>query len=778
MPSKTSPIGYAVTFGTGLVGLTVSAVFAFWQVTGSEVRRSATEAAVRRAPVPVVLVRRDTTTHWQPTPEAAMLDSVFTLRSEGSLVGALEVLERWLIVNQDDRPLRLAAARLAFEARRRERGVFHYRRYLVGGNDRYILGEAVNRILSELPPADARRALASMLLLDDDDFPVRIGLARATAEASDPIGADSLLAPIPPHTDPRVDALRLLVRRAIVPDIPTAMRWVQEYPEEVLYRLVLARALGRGGRSGEALPHYLAAIAADTSLDLQEEAADVAVAADSVELASRLLSDVLARDRSRDRALLSFARARARLGDAAGAVRAFEELLTRNPSEALFTEARGVLFEVDDVRLTLPLLARLVAVRPNDDALRLRYAQDLERVSSFAEAEAQYGALLARVPSAPLLMSRARVRLAANDLTGAMADARASEQRAPTLEAAVVQGDIHRWRQERDASRLAYDRAARFNAGDAQLVEGRRLLVVQRREALAFEPSYGSAAATAGLGDSDGFDSFTLRAQQGFAPLADETVLIVGGEVRRATGSAGTPLEGIGGDVGFTRAFSGLTLLARAGAVAFDGGGPAGTALVEVSRRTRTLSVRGALSRQPAYESLRSGDVLAPDDVMPATSLLGSVSAEPRARLDIYAQVDHARLGDGNSRSAAAATARWAVRGPVAVLYTASAATFATGTVDYWSPQFFLTQGVGLDVRRDRPVGWSAGARLAPAIAWVRETAPGRPLGTNSALQATLSADATWRRRGLEVGLYGGYGQDRAGEYAAGFGGLRARFTR
>ena len=266
-------------------------------------------------------------------------------------------------------------------------------------------------------------------------------------------------------------------------------------------------------------------------------------------------------------------------------MRAFEELLARNPSEALFTEARGVLFEVDDVRLTLPLLARLVAVRPNDDALRLRYAQDLERVSSFAEAEAQYGALLARDPAAPLLMSRARVRLALNDLTGAMADARASEQRAPTLEAAVVQGDIHRWRQERDASRLAYDRAARFNAGDAQLVEGRRLLVVQRREALAFEPSYGSAAATAGLGDSDGFDSFTLRAQQGFAPLADETVLIVGGEVRRATGSAGTPLEGIGGDVGFTRAFSGLTLLARAGAVAFDGGGPAGTALVEVSRR-------------------------------------------------------------------------------------------------------------------------------------------------------------------------------------------------
>ena len=778
MAPKTSSLGYAITFAAGLVGLTATAVFAFWQVTSSEVRRSSSEAAERRKPVPVVAVQRDTTPPWQPTPEAAMLDSVFTLRGEGRLVDALAVLERWLGVNPDDRPRRLEGARLSFEARRRERGVFHYRRYLVGGDDRYILGEAVNRILSELPPANARQALASMLPLDDDDFPVRIGLARATADASDPIGADSLLAPIPPHADPRVDALRLLVRRSINPDIPTANRWVQEYPEEVLYRLVLARALGRGGRPGDALPHYLVAIEADTTLDLREEAADVAVAADSVALASRLLAEVLARDPARDRALLSWARTRARLGDAAGAVRAFEELLTRNPDEARFAEARGVLFEVDDVRLTLPLLARLVAVRPRDDALRLRYAQDLERLSSFSEAETQYDTLLVRAASAPLLLSRARVRLARNDLEGARADAVASEARAPTVEAALVQGDIHRWRQERGAARLAYDRAARFAAGDPRVLEGRRLLAVQRREALAFEPAFGSAVGTTGLGDSDGFEAFTLRAQQGLAPLADETVLIVGGELRRATGSAGVPLTGLGGDVGVARALGGLNLLARLGAVAFAGSDPTATALVELSRRTRTLSVRGALSRQPAYESLRSGDVLAGTDVMAATTLLGSVSAQLSARLDVYAQVDHSWLGDGNARSVVAGSARWAVRGPVSVLYTASAATFGDGTARYWSPEFFITQGVGLDVRRDRPAGWSTGARLAPAFAWVRETAPGRPVGPQSALQATLSADAIWRRRGFELGLHAGYGQDRAGTYSAGFGGLRARVTR
>ena len=50
----------------------------------------------------------DTTTPWMPTPEAAMEDTVYTLRMEGRLAEALAVLERWLAANPDDRPRRLA----------------------------------------------------------------------------------------------------------------------------------------------------------------------------------------------------------------------------------------------------------------------------------------------------------------------------------------------------------------------------------------------------------------------------------------------------------------------------------------------------------------------------------------------------------------------------------------------------------------------------------------------------------------------------------------------
>lgn len=778
MARKQSALSYVMGFAFGLTGLTATAVFAFWQVTGSEVRRSAQEAEAKRRPPPPVVQVVDTTTPWAPTPEAAMEDTVYTLRMEGRLAEALAVLERWLQANPDDRPRRLVGARLSFEARRRDRGVFHYKRYLLGSNDRYILGEAVARFLSELPPAEARDALVTLLPVDDEDFPVRIGLARATAEASDFAGADTLLAPIPPHFDGRVDELRLQVRRSLNPDIATAEQWVAQYPEETHYRLVLARAYGRADRPGDALPHYLAAFAVDTTLDLRQETADVAVAADSFALASRLLEEILAADSTRDRALLSLARARVRMGDDAGAVRAFEQLMERAPDSTRFAEARGVLFEVNDVQLTLPLIARLLAFKPDDHALRLRYAQDLERVQRFPAAEAQYDTLLVQGDTPALLLARARVRLTRNDLQGAVDDAHAAEALEPSIEAAVMQGDVHRWRQERDAARFAYDRAALISATDPRVIEGRRLLAIQRRDALAYEPAFGTGVTSSGLTDSDGFDAFTLRAQQGLAPLADETILTAAAEVRRATGALGTPLNGLGGDLGVARYFGKVNVLARLGAMSFEGGGAVATGLLEVSRSTQTWALRGALSQLPAYESLRSGAVLAPDDVTMGTTLLMSFSAQVRPRIDVYAQADHTSLQDGNGRSVVAASARYALGGPWAVLYTASAATYAEGTADYWSPESFVTQGVGVDVRRDRREGWSLGARLAPSYAWVRETAPGAPTGLNSALQATMQADATWRKRGVELGLYAGYGQDRAGNYAAGFGGLRARITR
>jgi hypothetical protein len=309
------------------------------------------------------------------------------------------------------------------------------------------------------------------------------------------------------------------------------------------------------------------------------------------------------------------------------------------------------------------------------------------------------------------------------------------------------------------------------------VIEGSDLLAVQRREALAFEPEFGRAASSNGLGDSGGFTSFAFRAQQGWDPFEGETVIIVGAEFREATGAAARPLNALGADVGVAREVGRVNVLARVGLLGFAGA-PTATGLLEVSQRSRTRSLRASVGRAPAYESLRSRNALAPGDVLSATTLLGSASVQLNARTDVYVQVDHTAFGDGNARSVVAGAARRALTPTFSLVYTASAATFGEGTTDYWSPSVFVTQGVGVDARRDQREGWSFGARLAPAIAWSRETVLGSPAGTQSALQATISGDATWRRPGWEVGAFAGFGQDRAGTYSAGFGGLRARVTR
>lgn len=770
---RQSSRGYGIFFGIGLTGLTAAAMSAFWAVTGSEVRRSAAEAAEANRRV-VVEAPRDTAPAWQPEPEAALLDTLYLLRAEGRLGDALKVLERWLAAHPDDRPRRLDAARLAFEAARRERGVVHYRTYLIAAPDRDVLLEAVSRVLSEFQPQLARDALARLLRVDDGQFTVRLGLARATAEAENPAEAERILGPIPPFALPEADALRLQVRRALNPSIDDARRWVEEYPRELHYRLVLARALRRADLAGESVGHYLAALDADTSLALRAEAADAAVAAEQLTLASALLEDVLERDSTNDAALLSYARVRARLGDDAGAVTAFERLMARAPSEERFIEARGVLFEVQDVTRTLPLLARLVAFRPSDDALRLRYAQDLERSESPRAAEAQYDTLLLRQPTAALHLARARLRTGRNVLPLALDDAAAAEALDPTAEAAWMQGEIHRWREERELSRQAYARAAARDPNDPRIAEGQRLLAVQRRTALGWEPAFGNSVLTQGLGDSDGFGSYRLRAQRGFDPFVREDLLIVGAEVRQVTGGV-RARSALGGDVGLLRTIGRVALTGRIGALAFSEGPTAPTAQLEALDRSPTRTLRAALTHEPAYETLRSAGTVRDDAPLTATAAAASISQQVTARLDLFVQGEHAALSDGNNRQVAAAALRFAATPTIGVLYLASAARVAEGTADYWSPQRFVTQGIALDLRRNRREGWSVGARLAPSYAWVRETAPGRPAGLQSAFQALATADAWWRGGAWEVGITGGYGQDRAGTYAASFGSIQAR---
>jgi hypothetical protein len=248
--------------------------------------------------------------------------------------------------------------------------------------------------------------------------------------------------------------------------------------------------------------------------------------------------------------------------------------------------------------------------------------------------------------------------------------------------------------------------------------------------------------------------------------------------LRRASADHSMPVMGFGGDIGAARLFGRTLVVARAGALAFDAGGPLATVFLEATRATEFRSVRASIARQPAYESLRSASALVAGTVLHATTALASARAQLTPSVDFYAQADHTWISDGNTRSVASGVGRLKLNETFALLYTAGAATFAIADSTYWSPERYISQGVGLDIRRDQAQGWSVGGRLSPAFAWVREPVPDKPTSTQAVFQGTAQADATWRRNAWEITAYAGYGQDRAGTYVAGFGGLRARVTR
>jgi thioredoxin-like negative regulator of GroEL len=793
---------YGVIVALIMIGATAGIGVFFWRVAGPEVQRydeevrlaqqaqvQAAQPAPPPAPTPAParpaaeLAAADTTpvVEWTRSPAQALADTLYLLRQAGRLPEALGALEGWLAQRPDDRARRLAAGQLAFEIGQPQRAVGHYHTYLKDEADAELRDSLVRRVVRELPPNDAETALTTLLDVDGPRYPVRIALARLSADQGDVREADQLLTPVPPRSDPAVDSLRRRVRAAYDPDVATAAQAVAEYPEEPQYQLAYARALRRAGRTAESLSHYRAALGPTSSVALLEEVADGAIVSDSFPLASTLLASVLQQQPARMGTRLTYARVLVRAGDTAGAVAAFTALLAERPSDALLDEARGTLAGVEQVALTIPLRQRLLRWRPDDASTRFRLALDLESTREFAAAEAHVDTLLATAPvEVPMYLMRARLRAARSNLTGAIADLRSAEAMDPTVDVALLEGDIRRWTglaSERSAAQEAYDRAARrAPAGDARIADRAALMAEQRRQLLRWEPDYGTTVLSQGLGDTQGFSSYLLRYQSGMAPFSDLTVLTVGAELRRVTGDVTPATRGFAGDVGLSRRFAGLGWRLRAGGVAFENAPTTFTGLVEATHWGKVHTLRGTVSRQPAYQLLRSGETVTADEVLRGTTVGLTANGSVRdSALEYYVQAEQMATGDGNRIGVGAVFLRVPLSAHFGVLLSTSGMTFRDTTSRYWSPEWFLMHGAGLEYRKAVPRGLSVLARLQPTYASVLEPEFGFPLRVKRSWQANGTLDLGWRREDWEVAAFGGYGQDRGGAYSAGFGGLRAR---
>jgi Flp pilus assembly protein TadD len=140
-----------------------------------------------------------------------------------------------------------------------------------------IRAEMASVLLQSKRYDDAAREYNTLLALDPTNRAYRLGLARSLAWGERLREAEAQL-----HIlwrdrpgDPTVEALLISVRSGLKPGSREAAAWLAEHPESAAYRRILARALVREGRTGDALVHYETLLGARPTTDLYVERAHV-----------------------------------------------------------------------------------------------------------------------------------------------------------------------------------------------------------------------------------------------------------------------------------------------------------------------------------------------------------------------------------------------------------------------------------------------------------------------------------------------------------------------
>ncbi|HUE96491.1 MAG TPA: hypothetical protein VMN39_07510, partial [Longimicrobiaceae bacterium] len=144
-------------------------------------------------------------------------------------------------------------------------------------------------------PRAAAAALGRALGNDATDPELRLEQANFLWWAADFARADSVVGLVAgmPAVAAAADSLRTRIRQGAEPDVPLAEEWLRSRPT-ALEHLLLARALARGGRGAEAVPHYRAAQRMGSASDeITLEVAAVAAGADSLAAASEALARYL-----------------------------------------------------------------------------------------------------------------------------------------------------------------------------------------------------------------------------------------------------------------------------------------------------------------------------------------------------------------------------------------------------------------------------------------------------------------------------------------------------
>ena len=553
-----------------------------------------------------------------------------------------------------------------------------------------------------------------------------------------------------------------------------AFRWLAESdPEDESARLGLARSLAWGGHPARAEP-LLAALRAAHPADTAIRAL-LRATRGSITPTSAMATAWGDDDPEYRPYRLALARAYAVEGRHAEASRLYDGLLADSASLQLLSEAAGVRAGAGDSVGTAALLARAIALAPDDQPLRERYAQALAWSGDRDAAIAQYSRLLAGGESARLRLARGQLRLIEGDEGGAIADLRRASELEPTYDAFATLGDLYRWRGDLSRAREAYDAALRLRSGDDRVLAGLALVRAAERSALAARvESDGAGWSLTGAyaEDNAGFLLLRTRLARGFS-LGRSTVASISAEQRRLSQRSAVERERyvtgytVGGAVEhFMRGwhFSAGGGVARHALVRDMG---YGHAAVTAPIGPVSLTIRAAAA--PAYTELWSIWTLVritEDAEMRDPLTMRSLAATASMAIgsaQVAASVEQMRLSDRNTRMNARLTLSQPVTRSLRVIYSGGLLGYDGSGVTYWDPEQYESHAVGIEYAVPVTDRITVSARALGGVARATERFPvasgfRRP-PSDWTPQFSGGVDATYRLPGWEITASGGYGR-------------------
>lgn len=597
---------------------------------------------------------------------------------------------------------------------------------------RRIRAEYASVLLQSRKYEEAIVEYRRLVAAEPSRFEYRLGLARALAWSKRHRDAETELARLralrPGNAE--VEQLTRTVRAALDPSSGEARSWVAADPGHHPYRLQLARAYAREGRSRQAADQFDTILRAGVHEELAAEAAAANADAKRFATALPLYRRAMARAPSDTALRHDYARALWSAGDRPASLAQYDTLLLRFPSPAWLVERAKLRVAMRDHDGAERDLASAIAMRPTAEAYFVR--GELRRWNGeLGAARTEYERAL---------------QLAGNDSAG----------RAIRELIAMVE------RESRPSLGAAPD-------GDAVGWVGRAELAA----------------------DNTGFSYVTGGGRYGI-PVGRLAAASIGFEQRRVAATHGPYNResfGFGGDLGATLGLPFARVSVRGGVLRHGGTADLGYGSAGAIGWWRAWRASAEVRRELAYPHLMTARALATgvelesreavDASIVATrqvyGLAGAVGV-----VDFGVVADIMELSDGNSRPAFTTTVRYPLSDAMSALYVASALRFEERSEFYWDPRQYTAHSLGVETSARRDRGLSYVGRVLTGFARTSEaTLPTDELEagvtTRYAFHGTAEGELSYRASGWDVGLTSWYGRGRDGDYQRWGGSFRIR---